>query len=71
MEEIAVPKALIAMLNSSNARINDLKRRMWADFQDANEEMMKLLQLDPEAGWRLDLERLVYIKSEQPPEPPE
>lgn len=71
MEEIAVPKALVAMLNSSNSRINELKRRLWADFQDANEEMMQLLKLDPEDGWRLDLERLVYIKSEQPPEPPE
>lgn len=63
---IPVPTALKELIISNNALLNQYQQELTKRVIAANTEMMQLLQLDPNDGWRLDTDDMVYVKQKQP-----
>ena len=71
MEEqitMEVPLALQQLIVANNERLQEYKNDLMQQVQDANIQMMQILKLDPAQGWRLDVNRMVYVKLEEPTE---
>lgn len=62
---IPVPIALRQLIESNNQLLRQYQNDLTSKVMVANEEMMRLLGLDPTDGWRLDLETFTYVKVEQ------
>lgn len=62
---IPVPTALKELIISNNTLLNQYQQELTKKVIAANMEMMQLLQLDPNDGWRLDTENMVYVKQKQ------
>lgn len=62
---IPVPTALKELIISNNVLLNQYQQELTKKVIAANMEMMQLLQLDPNDGWRLDTENMVYVKQKQ------
>lgn len=60
-----VPLALQELIRANNERLKGYQSELFKQVQDANVQMMQILQLDPNNGWRLDIERMVYVKLEE------
>lgn len=60
-----VPLALQELIRANNERLKGYQSELFKQVQDANVQMMQILQLDPNQGWRLDVERMVYVKLEE------
>jgi hypothetical protein len=65
MQTIPVPMALRQLIESNNQLLRQYQNELTSKVMTANEEMMRLLGLDPNEGWRLDLETFTYVKVEQ------
>jgi hypothetical protein len=65
---IEVPLALQQLINANNERLKAYQNDLLQQVQDANMQMMQILKLDPTQGWRLDANRMVYVKLEEPKE---
>jgi len=63
---INVPKSLVYMISSYNDKLQNLQKEFLNDIQEANAEVMQMLNLNPEDGWRLDLETFTYILPDTP-----
>jgi hypothetical protein len=63
-----VPLALQQLINANNERLKAYQNDLMQQVQDANIQMMQILKLDPTQGWRLDVNRMVYVKLEEPKE---
>ena len=63
---IPVPIALKELIQSNNLLLNQYQQELTKKVISANMEMMQILGLDPNVGWRLDTEQMVYTKQEQP-----
>jgi hypothetical protein len=63
-----VPLALQQLINANNERLKAYQNDLMQQVQDANIQMMQILKLDPTQGWRLDANRMVYVKLEEPKE---
>jgi hypothetical protein len=61
---IPVPVVLRELINSNNALLNQYQQELTKKVISANLEMMQLLGLNPEEGWRLDTDQMMYIKQE-------
>jgi hypothetical protein len=59
-----VPLALQQLINANNERLKAYQTDLMQQVQDANIQMMQILKLDPTQGWRLDANRMVYVKLE-------
>jgi hypothetical protein len=59
-----VPLALQQLINANNERLKAYQTDLMQQVQDANIQMMQILKLDPAQGWRLDANRMVYVKLE-------
>jgi len=71
MEEqitMEVPLALQQLIVANNERLQEYKNDLMQQVQEANIQMMQILKLDPAQGWRLDVNRMVYVKLEEPKE---
>jgi hypothetical protein len=66
---INVPKSLVYMISSYNDKLQNLQKEFLNDIQEANAEVMQMLNLNPEDGWRLDLETFTYILPDTPDTP--
>lgn len=64
-EKIPAPMALRQLIESNNQLLRQYQNDLTARVMTANEEMMRLLGLDPNDGWRLDIETFTYVKVEQ------
>lgn len=64
--KVAVPKALIELINTNNELLQNYQRQLTTKVITANIEMMSILGLDPTDGWKLDMETMTYVKQEQP-----
>ena len=62
---VPVPLALRQLIESNNQLLRQYQNDLTSKVMVANEEMMRLLGLDPTDGWRLDLETFTYVKVEQ------
>jgi hypothetical protein len=56
--EVPVPLAVRQLVDVHNQRIQDSLRGL----QTANLELMQIMNLRPEDGWRLDLDNLRYVR---------
>jgi hypothetical protein len=63
--QIPIPMALRQLIESNNQLLRQYQNELTTKVMTANEEMMRLLGLDPNEGWRLDLETFTYVKIEQ------
>lgn len=64
-EPVPVPVALKELINSSNILLQNYQQELTTRVQLANREMMAILGLKPEDGWRLDMDTMTYTKEEQ------
>lgn len=67
-QSIPVPVALRELIMSNNLLLNQYQQELTKKVITANLEMMELLKLDPNDGWRLDTEQMVYVKQEPSPD---
>ena len=65
---VDVPLALQNLIKSNNALLKSYQSQLMTEIQEANIQMMQILQIDPTNGWRLDMENMVYVRIEETPE---
>lgn len=62
---IPAPLALRHLIESNNELLKKYQFELTNKVILANEEMMQMLGLDPNDGWRLDMGTFTYIKSKE------
>jgi hypothetical protein len=62
IKEVPVPLAIRQLVELHNARIREYQQKSLQEIQDASVELMNILGLLPQNGWRLDIESMKYIK---------
>jgi hypothetical protein len=62
---VPVPLALRQLIESNNQLLKQYQNDLTGKVMVANEEMMRILGLDPNEGWRLDVDNFTYVKIEQ------
>jgi hypothetical protein len=62
---VPVPLALRQLIESNNQLLKQYQNDLTGKVMVANEEMMRILGLDPNEGWRLDVDTFTYVKIEQ------
>jgi hypothetical protein len=60
---IPVPLALQKLIKSNNNLLKTYQSQLLKEIEDANNEMMNLLNLNPTDGWRLDMDSMKYIRA--------
>lgn len=67
MDEVTmeVPLALQQLIVNNNEKLRVQQAVLTRQVEEANAQMMAILKLDPQAGWKLDIERMVYVRVEQ------
>ena len=56
-----VPLALQHLIKTNNELLRIHQVRLLREIEEANDQMMQILQLDPANGWRLDMEQMQYV----------
>lgn len=59
---IKIPIALEELILANNELLKNYRAMVMEKIQHANAEMMGILKLSPSAGWKLDIERMVYTR---------
>lgn len=59
---LKVPKALEMLIKGNNELLKQYKEQLFKEVKEANEQMMQILKLDPAVGWRLDLDKMMYVR---------
>ncbi len=62
IKEAPVPLAVRQLIDLHNTRIREYQQKSLQEIQDANIELMLMMGLSPQDGWRLDMETMKYIK---------
>ena len=62
IKEAPVPIAIRQLVDLHNTRIREYQQKSLQEIQDANIELMLMMGLSPQDGWRLDMETMKYIK---------
>ena len=62
---VPVPLALRQLIESNNQLLKQYQTDLTSKVMVANEEMMRILALDPNDGWRLDVDTFTYVKIEE------
>ena len=62
---VPVPLALRQLIESNNQLLKQYQTDLTSKVMVANEEMMRILALDPNDGWRLDVDNFTYVKIDQ------
>ena len=65
IKSIPVPIVLKELIVSNNELLSNYQKHLTTKVISANIEIMQLLGLNPEDGWRLDMDQMVYIKQDQ------
>ena len=68
---LQVPIALQQLIKANNTLLKTYQSQLMQEVQEANMQMMNILQLHPDAGWKLDIENMVYTRPNTPTEPAE
>ena len=63
-QTVPLPTALRSLIESNNQLLKMYQSDLTKQVMQANEEMMRMLNLNPNDGWRLDLDSLTYVKVE-------
>lgn len=66
--EIQLPLAVRQLIQMHNERVREYQQTALLEIQRASVEIMGILGLKPEDGWRLDIENMKFVKvsTEQP-----
>jgi hypothetical protein len=59
---LKVPMALQQLINSNNELLRKYKEELFEQVKEANQQMMQILKLDPVQGWKLDLDKMMYVR---------
>ena len=59
---LEVPLALQQLIQTNNQLLRKYQGELLQQIQESNAQMMQILRLTPEAGWKLDMERMVYVR---------
>jgi len=59
---IPVPEVMRQLIQHQNDILNQYQQKMLDELGAANVELMKIMGLNPNEGWQLDLNRLAYIR---------
>ena len=59
---VQIPIALEQLIKTSNDLLKNYQAKLMDNIQRANVNLMELMQLRPEEGWRLDMDRMVYTR---------
>ena len=62
IKEVPVPLAIRQLIELHNTRIREYQQKSLQEIQDANIEIMLMMGLTPQEGWRLDMETMKYVK---------
>ena len=62
IKEVPVPLAIRQLVELHNARIREYQQKSLQELQDANIELMTMMGLLPNQGWRLDMESMKYVR---------
>jgi hypothetical protein len=62
-ETVPVPSAVKNLIESNNKLLQKYQAELQAQVLSANIEMMMLLGLSPDDGWRMDVDKMVYVKT--------
>jgi hypothetical protein len=62
IKEVPVPLAIRQLIELHNTRIREYQQKSLREIQDASVELMNIIGLLPQNGWRLDIESMKYIK---------
>jgi hypothetical protein len=62
---IPVPTALVELIHANNELLKIYQRELSSKVVTANAEMMSILGLNPDDGWRLDMDAMAYRKVEE------
>lgn len=65
---LQVPLALQQLIKANNMLLKTYQSQLMQQIEEANEQMMGILQLSPTSGWKLDMERMVYSRLENEPD---
>jgi hypothetical protein len=57
-----VPLALQNLIKANNTLLKTYQRQLMQEIEDANAQMMQILKLNPDAGWKLDMENMMYVR---------
>lgn len=60
--EVPLPIALRQLIELHNTRLREQQEKSLSEIQAAALELMMMLGLNPEHGWRLDAESMKYVK---------
>ena len=66
---LQVPIALQQLIKANNTLLKTYQSQLMQEVQESNIQMMNILQLHPDAGWKLDMENMVYTRPNTPTEP--
>ena len=61
---VPVPKAMVELIHANNELLKKYQQELSSRVLSANEEMMRMLNLNPADGWRLDTDTMSYVKIE-------
>jgi hypothetical protein len=59
---LEVPLALQQLIQTNNQLLRKFQQELLQQIQESNAQMMQILRLNAEAGWKLDMERMVYVR---------
>ena len=60
--EAPVPIAIRQLVELHNTKLREYQQKSLKEIQDANVELMLMMGLSPQDGWRLDMETMKYTK---------
>ena len=61
--EVPVPTALKELIVSNNILLQNYQKELTNKVMMANMELMDMLGLNPDDGWKIDMQKMVYVKS--------
>lgn len=64
MNKVPVPFALQKLIELNEQHLRNIKAELEAEIYKANAEIMNLLNLDKNDGWKLDVEHMCYVRDE-------
>lgn len=59
---LEVPLALQQLIQTNNQLLRKFQSELLQQIQESNAQMMQILRLSEEAGWKLDMDRMVYVR---------
>jgi hypothetical protein len=62
IKEVPVPLAISQLIELHNTRIREYQQKSLREIQDASVELMNIIGLLPQDGWRLDMDTMKYVK---------